>query len=152
MSWWDTYGGLVTALGAGLADGYASKRSGEHNQEIASENAENLIKLLDLHNNPNTFGVFGGWQQQIGPDGRLNQVQMVNPQMQEGLGHFIDRFNTGGQDPQMQELKNALFDRTMDRSGPSPMPERRQRPRTAASYTDDEGNSIRPANWWHGGL
>ncbi len=151
MSFWDNWGDAIVEIGGNLLGGYFEGKSGDKNRKVSMEDAERLIQLLDLHNNPNTFGVFGGWQNQIGPDGRLTQTQLVNPQMQGGIDKFIGRFNEGGVDPQMQGLKNALYDRTLNRSGPNPMPQRRQRPKTRAECTDDEGNYIRPPDWWHRG-
>ena len=148
MSFWDNWGDLITEVGGNLVGGYFQGESRDKQREISMEDAERLISLLDLHNNPNTFGVFGGWQNQIGPDGRLTQTQMVNPQMSEGIGHFMDRFNQGGIDPQINSLKDAMFERTINRNGPNPYPERRKRPRNRSQFVDEEGNSIRKQDWW----
>ena len=147
MSFWDNWGDAIIEIGGNLLGGAFESKSSEKNRQLSMEDAERLISLLDLHNNPNTFGVFGGWQNQIGPDGRLTQTQMVNPQMAEGIGKFMGDFNQGGEDPQMQTLKNAMFERTMGRGGPTPPPQRRQRPQPR--FEDDEGNSVPGrTRWW----
>lgn len=148
MSWWDTWGDLITEVGGNLIGGYFENESGKKNREYSKEDAEYLLRILDLQNNPNTYGLWGGWQNTIGEDGRLNKTQLVNPQMAPAVGHSINYMNRGGIDPQMQELKGALFESMMSRGGPNPMPQRRQRPMNRSQFTDEEGNSIRSPDWW----
>lgn len=150
MSWWDTWGDTITEVGGSLLGGWFESESGDKNRQIAFEDAEKIIALLDQYNNPNQIGLFGGWQNQIGPDGRLTQTQIINPNMAEGIGHFMGQFNQGGQDPQMDTLKNAMFEKAMAQSGPNPIPQRRPRPMTRDQYRDEEGNSIAPSDWWRG--
>lgn len=119
--------------------------------EAPEADFDEILKLLetqDRFNNPNIRGLFGGWEQQIGPDGRLVQTQTINPAMQPGLDAFIGRFNEGTADPQLEALKNARFEAMMNQRGPRPMPERRERPLNRSQYTDEEGNSIAPPDWW----
>lgn len=138
MSWMD-WAEIIADVGLNL---YGADKAQDAAEDTRKVNMEDIMRLMaegDRYNNPNTFGVFGGWQNQMGPDGRLTQTQLVNPQMQEGINKFIGDFNQGGEDPQMQGLQNALYERTLNRFSPSPMPKRRDR----KEYVDDEGNRLR---------
>lgn len=116
-----------------------------------------IMQLGDLYNNPNIQGLFGGWEQQIGPDGRLTQTQTINPEMQPGFDAFTQRFNQGSEDEGMQALKAARMEAMMGPRGTREMPERRQAPPprdrqlNRSQYTDEEGNSIAPQDWWRTG-
>lgn len=110
-----------------------------------------ILKLGDLYNNPNINTLFGGWEQKIGPDGRLTQTQTINPEFQGGFDAFTDRFNEGSASPQMDALKNARFEAMMGQKGPAAPPPRREPPKNRSQYVDEEGNSIAPPDWWRTG-
>jgi hypothetical protein len=116
-----------------------------------------ILQLGDLYNNPNINTMFGGWKQEIGPDGRLTQSQYVDPKFQPGVDAFTDRFNEGTEDASMQALKAARFESMMGPRGAQGMPERRppppprERSPNRSQYTDEDGNSIAPPDWWRTG-
>lgn len=115
-----------------------------------------IMQLGDLYNNPNINGLFGGWKQELGPDGRLTQTQTINPEMQPGFDAFTDRFNQGSEDEGMQALKAARLESMMGPRGSRAMPAPRaraefERPPNRSQYTDEEGNSIAPQDWWRTG-
>lgn len=110
-----------------------------------------ILELGDLYNNPNINTLFGGWKQEIGPDGRLVQSQYVNPEFQPGVDAFTERFNQGTQDGDLQALRDARLSSMMVDRGPRARPEQRLRPMNRSQYTDEEGNSIAPPDWWRTG-
>lgn len=137
---------------SGLLSGITDLLFGKPEAPAADfDTIEKLIKLGDLYSNPTQRGIFSGWETEIGPDGRLIQTQNMNPQLQPAMDSFMGRLNEGSNDPQLDQLKGAMFQQMMSRSGPSAMPQRRQRPMNRSQFTDEEGNSIRSPDWWHRG-
>lgn len=144
MSWWETLLDLgTTAYGA-----YQSKEAAKDTREVNMEDIVKLLGISDQINNPNVRGLFGGWENSFGEDGRLVQTQTVNPGMLPGMNGFVDRFNEGPQTGQYDALANARFASLMGNQGPKPPPERRQRPALKAHFQDDQGNSIPGYTKW----
>ena len=147
MSWIDT----LVDVGLGLYGAHQSKEAAKDIREVNMEDIVKLLGLSDQTNNPNVYGVFSGWEQSFGEDGRKITRQVVNPGFTPALDQFADRTNAGPQTGQLDALANARFASLMGAGrGPKPPPERRQRPALKSQFQDENGNTLPGYTNWSG--
>jgi len=108
---------------------------------------ERMMRLDTELNRTDQNGIFGGWNWN---DDKTAQSQFISPELQPALDAFYQRSAQGSQDPQLQELMQARFASMMNRPGPAPRPEQRERPTFARPVPRsdrgvDEGP---PPDWW----
>lgn len=139
---WDA----ILGIGGDLLGGFFGQKATEHANEMSLENLLMLGQQQDLLNNANIYGIFGGYENTIGPDGRRTIQQVVNSDIDPAVQGLIGRVNQGSADPRLEQLQAAMFSQMMNR-GPTAAPPRRENPLNKAKMEDEEGNSITPY-WW----